>query len=346
MIIQENGHWRSVRTPGEEDEILRDQIKSMTSDERACVEEVLRQYGKAGSSPIIEKASTYQWETVPVPIEQWLDDPSLSGDAAASLRPQLRTDMIELFKEPFFSNRYQEIVLTGSLGWGKTFFSSLAIMRICYELICLRCPQEVLGLSPSDPIYIIPVSRTKELARRVAFGQIAGKLNLSPFFRDHIRETKEEISFPDKRLFIMGGSSNESHALGMNVVCAFIDEGNFFGRGSQQGKRGNLAIHRQDEEEGYDKAQVVFAALARRIKSRFEKHGVSGMIFLVSSKRGLNDFTERRIRSSMGSSQVFVRDYATWEVSPESYVDSAWHRMSFSQSTGSIPLSRSGPGAW
>ena len=573
MIILENGHWRSIKTDDEESATLKAQLAELDPETRACVEAMLADYLSVGSSKVADAAAEALWETIPVPIEEWLDNPDLAGEAAASLHPILREDMIELFQEPFFSDRYHEIIFTGALGTGKsqaggslvqssrglmeiqelmegdldfclhaesgprratyrenegpkraikltlhsgswvestphhryrvlspsfeivwkradqiqrgdylvkkpgadlwgtrseimglplteelaqiiglwvaegwytdgkqvlmcngegreinerllsgceyhwiryergcdyfaiegplaeviretcetgagnktiprfireapknvmcaflrgyyggdghvgqagaggyieivtksrrlanqnqhilwalgirsrvtpkivadktywrlnithkwskikfrdligvcyerkktalegicdervhhrdndrdedlwfdsvvdiesnretpmydftvdgdpsyvangvishnTFWTSLAIERICYELLCMKCPQTALGLAPSDPLYVIPVSRTKELARRVAFGQIAGKMNLSPFFRKRMRETKEEVSFPAKNLFIMGGSSNESHALGMNVVAAFVDEASFFG---------------------------------------------------------------------------------------------------------------------
>lgn len=339
MIVLENGHWRSERTAEEERVLYRAQVAASTPEEIASAQEIMAEYEATGASPKADVVAESLWETMPVPISEWLDDPNLAGETASSLRPQLRKDMEELFAEPFFSPRYHEIIITGALGTGKTFFTSLCIMRICYELLCLKCPQTAFGLSPSDPLYIIPVSRTKELARRVAFGQIAGKLNLSPFFRNRMRETKEEIAFPEKRVFIIGGSSNESHALGMNVIVAFVDEGNFFGEkaGGAQG----LALRRNEDDAGsYDKAQVVYDALARRIKSRFEAVNVSGMIFLVSSKRGMNDFTERRIRSWQKAetiierATVFVRDYPSWGVVPEAYVNSRWYRMAFDQKTG------------
>lgn len=332
MITLSNGHWKSIRTEEEEEASLQNQINSMCEETRVCVEQMLEDYRTTGKSKLADMAAEELWEVTPVPIEEWLDNPDLSGEAAGSLHPVLRDDMIELFREPFFSDRYHEIIFTGALGVGKTYWTSLCVMRICYELLCLKCPQTALGLSPSDPLYIIPVSRTKELARRVAFGQIAGKLNLSPFFRPRMKETKEEIWFPEKRIFIMGGASNESHALGMNVVCSFVDEGNFFSNNSGA----NLAIARPGEEEGYDKAQTIYDALARRIKSRFERVGVSGMMFLVSSKRGFDDFTERRIRECRDENNpgVFVRDYASWEVKPDAYEHSKWYRMAFSQVTG------------
>ena len=96
-----------------------------------------------------------------------------------------------------------------------------------------------------------------------------------------------------------------------------------------------LAVKR-GEEEGYDRAQNVYEALSRRIKSRFEDCGVSGMMFLVSSKRGFDDFTERRIRAAKesGDPGVFVRDYASWDVKPDAFKNSKWYTMAFSQTTG------------
>lgn len=88
--------------------------------------------------------------------------------------------------------------------------------------------------------------------------------------------------------------------------------------------------------ETYDKATMIYNALARRVKSRFQRHGVSGLVFLISSKRATGDFTERHLTQAMktGDSTVFVRDYATWHVQPEPFAEQEWHRVMVSPKTG------------
>lgn len=90
-----------------------------------------------------------------------------------------------------------------------------------------------------------------------------------------------------------------------------------------------------------DKATMIYNALARRVKARYKRHGVKGMIMLVSSKRSTVDFTERRIKTSIEKKEdrgVFVRDYAIWNVHPEPFKDQKWYRVSVSAKEGRCKL--------
>jgi len=337
MIIKEKGHFRSYRTPEEAAKLIGYELGDLSESERRCAMMIIEEEIGTGSSSIGQEIAADQWEIQPVPIEQWINDPELVGDIHKSIFPRHKQDIID-----FFNGDYHEYILTGGIGVGKTFTATVCIMRVLYELLCLKNPQTTLGLSPGSPLYIAPISKTKELARRVAFGQIAGKLNLSPFFRGKFIETKEEVRFPDKGIYIIGGTSNNAHILGMDVIAGLVDEGNFMGRGK---------MSTMSDDEAYDKAEVIYNGLVSRIQSRFSKHGVRGFVFLVSSKRGAEDFTERRIRAAqeslskppktegeietyMQSLGVFVRDYSAWDVAPDSYADQKWHTLAFNPETG------------
>lgn len=116
------------------------------------------------------------------------------------------------------------VCVHNSIGWGKDYFATTAMLRVVYELICLKNPQDTLGLGKGEVIHIVPVSHTKEAARRVVFQGISRKLHLSPFFKDRFKETNEEIKFKGKGVVIIGGGSNDNSALGLNVWSALTDE--------------------------------------------------------------------------------------------------------------------------
>ena len=70
----------------------------------------------------------------------------------------------------------------------------------------------------------------------------------------------------------------------------------------------------------YDHAETLYNTVKRRMTSRFERHGkLPGMLFVVSSKKTLDDFTAKRVRESKNNPHVFVRDYALWDIKPEDY---------------------------
>lgn len=220
---------------------------------------------------------------------------------------------------------------TGSIGYGKDYAATICIMRLLYELCCLRDPVRTLGLGAGEQIHIVPVSRTVQLAKRVVFGGLCQKLNLAPWFKGRFKETMDYVSFPGKNIFIVGGSSSDTSVLGMNVYATMVDEANFMGAPSASKNAVSAG------GQAPDKAQAIYDGLVRRVKSRFEHSGLKGMIFLISSKRATDDFTERRIRESVkenGGKGLYVVDMNTWMARPDAFKNQKWHKMVLSQSDG------------
>lgn len=326
MIYQEGGRWRSEPTEEERLSDIDDIVSKLTPEEYTALEAILGEFTSGGISEIADTCAENQWEEVPLPIEEWIESEYHVGDTGKTLFPVLKKDLIELF-----SNDYHEVILTGSIGWGKDYFGTVCMMRVLYELCCLKNPSRSLGLGAGEPIHIVPISRTVKHAQTVVFGGLEKKLAISPWFKGKYKYTMDYIEFPDKRILIKGGASSDAAALGLNVFMAFVDEANFMGAPSNQ--------HKQNSAGGqtHDRAQMIFDALTRRVKSRYQRSGLKGMIILASSKRATDDFTERRIREHIKhktTAGVFVRDYATWLVKPEPFANQKWYRCSVSSAEG------------
>lgn len=68
----------------------------------------------------------------------------------------------------------------------------------------------------------------------------------------------------------------------------------------------------------YDKAQTLYNAMLRRMKSRFLRRGqLPGKLFTLSSAQYPDDFVDRKIKEAIHDSDIFVRSYALWEVKPK-----------------------------
>lgn len=322
-IVQDGGRWRSVRTPQERQSSAEERINALSAPEKVLLEKALLEWQLTGKSILVDDVSKVDWEEQPLPVREWLLREDLIGETGIDMYPQLREDMSELF-----DGDYHEAILTGSIGWGKDYFATAACLRMLYELCCLRNPQHTLGLAAGEPIHIVPISRTVVSARRVVFGGICKKLALAPWFAGKYVETLEEVRFRDKGIYIVGGASQDGAALGLNVIFAIVDETNFMGDGKVTTSSASAKAE--------DKATMIYNALARRVKNRFKRHGVKGMVILVSSKRATTDFTERRIRAAIkaNSTGVFVRDYAVWNVHPDPFKDQTWYRCAVSPKEG------------
>ena len=67
----------------------------------------------------------------------------------------------------------------------------------------------------------------------------------------------------------------------------------------------------------YDKADSLYNAMIRRMKSRFMTRGkLPGKIFTLSSAQYPNDFIERKMKQAVNDDRIFVRNYALWEPKP------------------------------
>lgn len=202
----------------------------------------------------------------------------------------------------------------------NTFGASIGVCRLLYELSCMRDPHRSFGIAANSNISIVCLSVNEVLATKVAYENIATKIEASPYFQEHFpfEKTKKELRFP-KKVWVAARASNDGSVLGLNVIGGLLDETNFMPKASKnQDPRFNLK----------DRAEVLYNAMQRRMKSRFERKGqLPGILFVVSSKQTHDDFTAKRIKEAQKDPTVFVRDYALWDVKPESYLSGGWFHV-------------------
>lgn len=309
MIHELGGRARSTRTAAEIEDLLRKEMNNLTAEERSALEVLLDEL-KQGQTKggLYEALHQSEYKTQPVSMEQFVKDEYYLGKTCAELYPKLLEDLTELF-----SGGYHESISTGSIGWGKTFFASIGVCRVLYEISCLQDPFATFGLARDTNLSVICLSVNEALAVKVAFENIATKIKASPYFSEHFsfKPTKKELRFPNN-IWVAARATTDTSALGLNAVSALLDETNFM---PTKGK--------QSERMGYvDHAEVIYNSIQRRMKSRLLKKGkLPGMLFIVSSKKTNDDFTARRIRASKEDATVFVRDYALWDVKRENYSD-------------------------
>lgn len=330
MAIKDlGGRVRSEQTKDEIIRLLRHEFANLNEEEKQavmlCLQELddpafneMEEKGEVAPTRIYDVLNDAEYIRKPVDIETFVRDPYYLGKTCDVLYPKLLTDMGELF-----SGSYRETILSGSIGWGKSFFASIAACRVIYELSCMRDPHKSFGIGKGTDITMVVLSVKEDLAIKVAFENIANKIKESDYFKENFpfKPMKKEIIFPNK-IQVAARASTDSAALGLNVFAAWIDESNFMQpfkkKGSIEARVGST-----------DRAQFLYDQLIRRMKSRFQRHGkLPGMMIVVSSKQTRDDFTAKRIRESKDDPTVFVRDYATWHVKPDGiYSKETFHVM-------------------
>lgn len=304
-----NGRPRSVRTEDELAQELEDALEAMSPEEQEAVFHYLQRM-EQGERDVLDSFVRADYSEEPVDPLTFLQDEYYLGEVGNNMWPKLQQDFVELFQ-----GGYSEAILSGSIGWGKSFFATCGLAYVLYQMSCLVNPQQAYGLSPGTSLAIAVMSATREAARRVPLAELGNKLQLSPYFKERcpfkIATTMYEIRFPTKKMMVIAGSTS-SAAIGTNVFAGFVDEMAFMGAKRQADTMGRMV--------SVDKSEVLTKAIVRRMKSRFMKAGkLPGLMFLVSSKERPVAYIEQKIEEARETNDpsVFIREYSTWDVRPK-----------------------------
>ena len=244
-----------------------------------------------------------------MPIREWLDSDYYLGAASESLYPYWKEHLIDIFENPF---KYDEIVLTGSIGTGKTFSSMVMFVRKLYELSCFENIPLMFNMNPTSPIGFIYFSVTKAQARMTGFDELMGMLDSIPYFREKfMRDTNYStiLKYP-QNLFIIS-ASEQGHALGVNLIGSVLDEANFIRESLSSRKAGAFNIR--------SKVKNMYSSILNRTRSRFIVNGMNhSLSLLVSSSSHTSSFVEKKIEMSMDDTRTKIIETRLWEVKPRS----------------------------
>lgn len=258
----------------------------------------------------------------PVPVKQFIEDPYFM-DAKGVLYPEVLKCLEEMN-----NGEYQEAVLTGAIGTGKSTIALYATAYQLYVLSCYKNPHALFGLDPSSEIVFIFQSINASLAKSVDFERFKSMIEKSPYFKEKFPFNKDlmsELKFPN-RIIVKPVSGSETGAIGQNVIGGVIDEMNFMAvvENSKSSMDGST----------YDQAMALYNSIARRRKSRFMAQGkLPGLLCLVSSKRYPGQFTDKKEEEAKkeldlyGKTTIYVYDKRTWDIKPAGSFSGKWFEL-------------------
>lgn len=246
-----------------------------------------------------------------LPIREWLASEYHTGEIGKALYPFWKDQMATVFAkdDPVFN----EVIITGATGTGKSFFSLMCWLRMLYILSNLPNPQKALKLAPSSRILMAYLSVSVKEASLTGFGELRSMLDIIPYFREVYKrnpKTDSILEFPDGVTIICG--SNELHFIGANMISMIFDETNFVKSGG--GNPGD-----------FKKAWNIYESAKSRITNRFSKRDIRkiAMNMLVSSNTNQMSFTESAINIAQGVEATKIISAAVYEAHPEgTYSDS------------------------
>lgn len=311
MLLRDNWH---LSMPDRRNKIRSELVgilDAMSPETRAMFDqEIAPQLLEKFDSKLLNGAYELSFSRKPVDILTFIHDKYFLGNAlAGNIFPMLVDDLQELFE-----GGYTEVLLKGSIGWGKTTMGYIGMAYDLYLVSCLKDPADTFGLLPGSNVAFINVSVNKKQATKILFGGLLNILSQSPYFREtfpYDRRIESEARFP-KSVFCYPVAGNEQSLLGEAVFSAAFDEMNFYA----------VVEHSKKNPEGgtHDQAASLYNRMSRRLKSRMNQRGrLPGHLWMISSARYPTDWTERKAMEARTDKNIFVRDYAAWETRPKHY---------------------------
>lgn len=207
----------------------------------------------------------------PATVEQFLGPDYLNIDK--QVRPGIRDLLVDIFgtevqtENPLLE---QQSLFVGAIGIGKTTAATAATAYVVHWLLCLRDPQEYLGMIAGSQIVIAMIATKEQQARDVTFAAFKKLVEFSPWFAAQWRDPnfKNQMRFSSD-LWVYPLSSAPTAAEGLNVFFAVMDEID--------------SMLRNDQTCAATKA---YNAIFLRIASRFNEKGGICLIGQLKSDTG------------------------------------------------------------
>lgn len=296
-------------------EINLEQLNNLSPEERALALEILKEYSQDGYSTLLEDLKYSDFEEVPVDIMTFISDDRYLGRGLYSVdeftgerKCTVFPYWIEKLKEIFPDNittRYNTVILTGSIGLGKSFIAVVCQLYLLYRMLCLKDPYTYYGLQPIDKITFSMLNVTLEAAQGVGWDKMQQLLQSSEWFmeRGNMNASRTNPQWmPPKGIELVFGSSNR-HVVGRALFSNFSDEVNF-------GVGNNV-------EKQKAKLKKMISQIDARMISRFGKGTyLPTMNIIASSKDSEQAFMESYIemKRQNESKTTLIVDEPQWIV--------------------------------
>jgi hypothetical protein len=251
------------------------------------------------------------YKVKPVDVEEFLESEAYMNQKG-HVRPVIKYELDRLFSN---RDKFVEVVLSGGIGIGKSYFAEMAVAYMVYLNSCLINPQSEYDLAPGSSIYFILQSVSLTTARRVLFSQMLARMEQTIYFTKVFpfdKKVKSELRFPN-HICITPISSSEMSAIGLNIFGGVLSEANFL-----QVVESSKQLKGNEAGGIFDQAERNYNTVMQRMRSRFDKMGkLPGMMILDSASHYPGDFLSRKIKEAETDPTIFVMKYAQWEALPK-----------------------------
>ena len=293
-------------------------LDGLSEEERKVALKILSQLANEGSSETLKELTYGDFEEIPVDIEEFLDnddylgkalwekDP-VTGERRCTLWPYWRNKLKEIFPDNL-TTKYNTIILTGSIGIGKSQTAVIIMLYLLYRMLCLKDPYAYYGMAPIDKITFSMLNCTIDAAKGVAWDKAQQMIQASPWFMSHgeMNLSRSNPQWkPPKGIEMIFGSNN-NHVIGRCLFANLTDEVNFAAMGN------NVEKHKQ-------KIKKLISQIDARMRSRFLRGTYLPTVnLIVSSADAENAFLNSYIKSKREneSTTSLIVEENQWIVDP------------------------------
>ena len=296
-------------------EINLEQLNSLSPEERALALEILKEISQEGHSDILDDLRYSDFEEIPVDIMTFISEEQYlgrglyivdeyTGERKCTVFPYWLEKLQEIFPDNL-TTRYNTLILTGSIGLGKSFIAVICQLYLLYRMLCLKDPYTYYGLQPIDKITFSMLNVTLDAAQGVGWDKMQQLLQSSDWFmaRGNMNASRTNPQWqPPKGIELVFGSSNR-HVVGRALFSNFSDEVNF-------GVGNNV-------EKQKAKLKKMISQIDARMISRFGKGTfLPTMNIIASSKDSEQAFMESYIemKRQNESKTTLIVDEPQWIV--------------------------------
>lgn len=207
-----------------------DFFKNLSDEEKKLALEILKQYATEGQSDLFEDLKYADFEEIPVDISTFMHDPRYLGKALYdqegrfTIFPYWEKTLEDIFPDNI-STKYNNIVLTGAIGLGKSTIAVICLLYLLYRLLCLKNPYTYYGMQEIDKITISLMNITLDNAKGVALDKMNQMILSSEWFMSHgeMAGSTNLVFHPEKHIEVIVASSN-NQIIGRALFANFTDE--------------------------------------------------------------------------------------------------------------------------
>lgn len=245
-------------------------------------------------------------EELPVGVIEFISNPKylgLSTSLGKDIYPVWKKALVDMFMD----NSKFLIVLTGSIGTGKSTIAILALCYIQYRIMISKNPWAYFKLADAGKMTISFFNLTKSLGDSRGYRKMMNFLSRSEWFskratHKHMGKEGETLEFARIKYTLSSPYALGGGVIGEDIIAGILDE-----------------VDSPVESIGKkERVLDAYNSTVLRFRSRFASEAFSiGKLFIVSSKQDELSFIDTFITTRKNSPEVLIFDIPLWEAKPQ-----------------------------